>query len=207
MAQAIGQLLNQQKLTASPQPSAISLTGDIKRILDTGIQTEADCRKLQIWADNTKDTVDKATPEQVARHVQFLAATLPSKNTDLETGAMKTTVYLRFLGEYSNAALAYMTQEVCRTMDWFPSVRQCLEILATYRPPVTNRDKALMLVSRWTAERFDAWLQDIKNDTIPQHDIDGAPDRWKRIAEEQCLLRRQEDGTYIVRRKLIGDAA
>lgn len=204
MAQQIGQVLNQPKSMASWQPSAMSVPEDINRILNDGIKTEAECRKLAIWAENTRQVEPKATPDQVAKHVGFLAATLPSKAVDEEGGKMKLAVYIRFLGEYSNDALAYLSEQACRTMDWMPTPHQCLQILKGYRKPVTPRDMAGLLVHKWAAEQFEGWLSQVKAGEITQADIDGAPEKWRRVAAEQCLLRRLDDGTYILRRKANG---
>ena len=100
---------------------------------------------------------------------------------------MRTAVYARILGDYSNAALSYMTQRVCRELDWFPTPRQCLAILADYRAPATRKDKALSICARHTQARFDEWVMALR--TGEPADLDTVPERWLRIAETQGYLR------------------
>lgn len=171
--------------------------------METGIQTEADCRRLSIWADSINGTVPRATPSEIARHIEWLDATLPAKASDEHGGKMKLAVYVRLLGEYSNDALAYLSEQACRTMDWMPTPHQCLEILKGYRAPMTHKATAVMLVNKWAADQFHGWLSRIKAGEIAQADIDGAPEKWRRVAECQSLLRRMDDGSYVLRRKVV----
>ena len=141
-------------------------------------------------------------PAQVARHIEFLAATLPSLAQDFESGAKRMAVYAKILGEFSDNALAYMSREAIRRLDWFPTPHQCLQILAEYRE-TTQREQALRLVHNWASSKFHAWIDGIRADAVSQADIDGAPDQWKRVAAERCILRRMDDGSYTVRRKAL----
>lgn len=160
-----------------------------------------------LWAENSTDRAEYATPQEIARHIDFMHSTLPSRLIDQETGAKRTAVYIRLLSGYSNDALTYMAREVLRTCKWFPTPSECLEILKGYRAPPTVRDQALALCHRWSADKYDAWVASLKAGETDQADIDGAPDRWKRIAVEQCLLRRMDDGRHVLRLRQVAGAA
>jgi hypothetical protein len=201
MAQQIGNIVRLPvRKTASSQ---LFDTSQISQIMRNGIQNDADCRTLKTWAESTSAPRPSSTPAQVARHIEFLATTLPSRAQDFESGAKRMAVYARILGEYSDAALSFMSREACRRLDWFPTPHQCLQILEEYREPSTPQQQALHLVHQWASSKFTSWLDGLKADTLPQADIDAAPDQWKRIAAERCILRRMDDGSYIVRRKAL----
>ena len=169
-------------------------------------ETEAECHALREWAETASDAVPAATPQQMAKHLGFLTATLPSKNIDEDSAKLRFSVYYRILGEYSNAALAYMSRKVCEEYDWFPTPHQCLEILATYRPPVSDKEMALTLCRHFWTEKLENFLDTLKAGTCVQEMIDGVPDQWRRIAAERGYLRRLPDGSYVVRQAVrIGD--
>ena len=154
--------------------------------------TLAECDELRDMALAMPPENVGASPRELARHLNFIEATLPAKNTDQEAGQMRTAVYARILGGYTKEALAYMTERVCRELDWFPTPHQCLEILADYTPPVSRKDKALRICADHTQARFDEWMQALKAGGAP---LEGKPERWLRIATEQGYLR-CIDGKY-----------
>lgn len=153
---------------------------------------------MEAWAETVPHFEPPATAQEIARHLEFLSATLPSRNTDVETAKMRFAVYARMLAGHSNAALAFMAQEACKNFDWFPTPRQCLEILERYVRPASNRDVALHLVHQYRAAKFDEWIDRIPEMTDAE--INAAPDRWKAIADCRMLIRRTDDGSYIKRR-------
>jgi hypothetical protein len=165
-------------------------------------ESEDECRALQAWAETASDRVPTASAEQIARHLEFLAATLPSKNVDEATGKMRFAVYYKILGDYSDHALAYMSRKVCEKHDWFPTPHQCLEILDGYRAPTSDKEYALIHCARFWQQKFDNFLDTLKAGTCVQEMIDTVPDQWRRIATEQGYLRRTPDGSYVVRNRV-----
>lgn len=163
-------------------------------------QTLDECRALEAWALAQSVAEPKATPQQIARHLEFLAATLPSRATDETSAKMRFAVYSRFLMEYSNDALAHMAREACVRFDWFPTPRQCLLILEEWHSPSSSRDIALRQCQTYWQDRHEAWLDLLATGDVAQADIDAVPDQWKRIAVEHGHLRRMADGQYILRR-------
>jgi hypothetical protein len=131
----------------------------------------------------------------MTRHISFMAATLPSKSIDDLSGKMRVAVYHSLLAGHSNEALAYMARRACETLDWFPTPRQCLDLLAEYRPPESPQSAALRLCHDYTHETFDRWLTNMR----AGQPIGDVPDQWKRIAVEQGVLRRLSDGSYVNR--------
>jgi len=151
---------------------------------------------LREWAQNSPSERQPAAPREVlAKHLSFMAAALPSKGLDDISGKMKVAVYASLLGGFSSEALAFMARTACQTHNWFPTPRQCLEIIADYRPPETDQETALRLCQAYTSETFERWIGNV----IDGQPIGDVPDQWKRIAVEQGALRRLSDGSYVSR--------
>ena len=154
---------------------------------------------LKKWADEQSDIVPSASTSEIARHLEFLAATLPSRGVDVETAKMRFAVYSRFLGDFSNDALAYMARRVCEEYDWFPTPRQCLEILREYRPPVSNKEIALSYCHTFWQARFEEFISALDGGLVTPDMLADQPERWKLIAAERGYLRRMDDGSFIIR--------
>lgn len=190
MAQQIGQVINlESHRTALPQRFDTSRMDHLMSLSELSV---GECDELRSIALAMPPEHIPAEPRHLAKQLQFIEATLPSKNTDEQSGQMRTAVYARILGGYTKEALAYMTERVCRELDWFPTPRQCLEILAGYTPPTSRKDKALAICANHTQARFDEWLQGLRAGIS---DLNGKPERWLRIATEQGYLR-CVDGEY-----------
>lgn len=188
-------------MTDSPLPSDRSLV--TKPRISTPPTVE-EIKALKVWADVQDDRPEPASVNQIAKHLSFMAATLPSKATDEDSGKMRVAVYSRLLGDFSNHALAYMARKALETLDWFPTPRQCLEILQGYRPPLTEKDEALQLCHHFWQGRFEDWHTAVRDGTADQATIDNAPKQWRMIAMERGLLRLMPDGSFVLRRKVIG---
>ncbi len=183
----------ENQLTVSPQRFD---TSRMDRLLTLSEMTDSECDELRELALAMPAEHIPVETRELAKQLQFIAATLPSKNTDEQSGQMRTAVYARILGGYTKEALSYMTERVCRELDWFPTPHQCLDILSSYSPPVTRKDRALTICARHTQAKFDEWILALrKGDDV---ELTGKPDRWLRIATEQGLLR-YADGEYAKR--------
>lgn len=154
--------------------------------------TVSECEELRTIALAMPPEHVPCPSRELAKQLQFIAATLPSKNTDEQSGQMRTAVYARILGGYTKEALAYMTERVCRELDWFPTPHQCLTILEDYSPPVTRKDKALRICANHTQARFDEFIEALRK--REQVELTDKPERWLRIATEQGYLRFADDG-------------
>jgi hypothetical protein len=158
--------------------------------------TVAECDELRSMALAMPIENVPVETRELAKQLQFIEATLPSKNTDEQSGQMRTAVYARILGGYTKEALSYMTERVCKELDWFPTPRQCLEILERYTPPPSKKDKALRICLNHATERFDDFIS--KLHCSEPVELSDKPERWLRIAVERGYLR-FADGEYIIR--------
>lgn len=181
------------RLTGSSQPSDLS---KIEKPLIRMPETAGECATLHHWAVSTPIERDPpAAANQIARHLEYLAAALPARATDEETGARKAAVYTSFLQEYSNSALAHMARRACETLDWFPTPRQCLDLVAEYRNPESDQERALFLCHSFTQLSFEEWIRALTGDGPA---IGNVPDQWKRIAVERGFLR-FANGDFVIR--------
>jgi hypothetical protein len=168
-------------------------------------ETEDECRALEAWAKSTTSDPARASIEQISRHLEFLAATLPSKNVDEHTGKLRFAVYYRMLGGYSDAALSFMSRKVCEQFDWFPTPHQCLEILSEYRAPTSPQGLALSYCAQFWNGKLDDFLSALSDRRCTEEMVDAVPDRWRRIATEQGYLR-WDEGKHVIRKPYLMDA-
>lgn len=170
--------------------------------------TATEAYALQAWAESVDDRPRPASMLQITKHLTFMAATLPSKNLDEESGKMRVAVYSSILRDYSNEAIAYMARRACQQLDWFPTPRQCLELIGGYRPPVTEKDEALMLCHNYWHGKFDEFMDYLKAGGATQEMVDAVPRRWRLIAMERGYLRHLPDGDrFVIRDQRIGVSA
>lgn len=151
------------------------------------------------WAETQSPRPEPATESQISRHLSFIAATLPSKNQDEESGQQRVTVYATLLRGYSNGAMAFMARRACATLDWFPTPRQCIDILNQYREPPTDRDLALSYCHSFGQAQFEAFLASFEARQATNTTIAAVPEQWRRIAMERGYLRLMPDGGFIIR--------
>ena len=182
-----GNIVQFRGRTASPQHSAKCV---VKRPT-----TEAEYRELLAFASSPAPEPEPATTEQLSRHLEFMAAVLPSKGVDADTGRKRSAVYAAILGDRTNAALAFMARRACETLDWMPTPRQCLEILRDYIPPADARSTALRLCQDYQHDRFETWAENVR----AGQPIGDVPDQWLRIGIEQGFLRRLDDDSVVSR--------
>jgi hypothetical protein len=161
---------------------------------------EAD--RLKEWALAQPVEVEPATVSELSKHLSFIAATLPSKNQDEESGRQRVAVYARLLQGFSNHALAFMSRRVCETLDWFPTPRQCLDILNQYRPPSTERELALSYVHTFGQKQFEDFIASFGRGMASDASVAAVPEQWRRIAMERGFLRLMPDGSFIIREAL-----
>jgi len=164
------------------------------RVVDQATGSGTRSERREISSAQTTRIEPNANGRYVVNRIEYLEATLPTRSTDRKAGQQRTAVYIKFLSGYSRDALTWMTDEVFKRHDWFPTVRQCLEILGEYVEPVEHRDDTLIEAQSRQAA-FETWFANI-SDGQPIGDVE---DRWIRIAIERGPIRRLEDGSLVLR--------
>ncbi|WP_310530702.1 hypothetical protein [Novosphingobium sp.] len=124
------------------------------------------------------------------------------RRADDTGGMLRLKLYQRKLGGYSNDALSFLTSKALEQCHWFPTIAECLNILAGFpnREVATDRrDTAKVLIRREANARMDDDLGLLKNRRMSQEQIDALPEFTKRVATERCTLWACKDGTHIAR--------
>jgi hypothetical protein len=148
------------------------------------------------WAiANPAPRAPAASPDQLAKHLRFMDAALPSRDVSTDSAKMRFAVYTSLLGSYSNDALAFMSREACQTLQWFPTVHQCLSILNGYRAPATQQATVLLECNRFLQSAMETWLDNL----AAGQPIGDVPQKWIEIAITRNLLRRLKDGSIMTR--------
>lgn len=158
-------------------------------------ETLADCRAIAEWASATMPAVAAAAPGRILKRLEYLDAMLPRRNQDEQAGELRTTAYVTMLSGQPDEALAFMVREACRLYNWFPTIKQLLDILADYRPPVSEQAQALIECDRFAEQAFALWMGNL----AAGRPIGEVPEQWMRIAVERGHMRRLDDGTFVSR--------
>lgn len=126
---------------------------------------------------------------------------LPSRPDDEIGAKLRISLYRRHFGHLPREQINFLAEQATLTCRFFPTPVECAEIIARWKrgdDAIRARDFAR---SRFRSElqfRFDEVMQRLSERALPQVEIDGLPDRVKRIAEERGYLR-FVDGEFVVR--------
>ena len=184
--------------TTSSTPAETSLT--LKPLIRLPTTVE-ECRSLKEWAETQATDVIPVTSEQLAKHLAFMAAALPSKVVDKQTAQMRVAVYLKILGKFSNAAIAFMARRACETLEWFPTPSQCLAILDMHIGAPGDKQQALHFCQQFWQQRHEAFLASLEAGDATDAQVAEVPEQWRKIAVEKGYLRRLDDGSYVIRQR------
>lgn len=128
--------------------------------------------------------------------------TLPRKNDDEKTGEERTKIYARMLGSNPVEAIDFLMETAFKECRWFPTVAECLDILARWKrndEPMQAHLLAKTICQRERQVRFDALMGRLARRELDQNEIDALPDRIKEMAEVRAYLWRCDCGCYVAR--------
>lgn len=183
-------------VTIETGSSALSTTSST-RLNDQQLAVMEDLANLPLAAPTPCSAIDFA---KLMRSLSIL----PSRADDEDTGKLRLGIYHRMMGHYPRDAIAYMAEAVMAKYDWFPTPRQCLEILAEWRDTaaVEHKHRTTMAASAVRQEK-QARLGDIMGDldrrALDQAAIDALPIQMRVIGAERGFLRLHDDGVYRAR--------
>lgn len=129
-------------------------------------------------------------------------ATLARRASDDDKGELLVAIYRRMLGHYPRDALAFMVETAIVECDWFPSVKQCLEILSRWKRndgDVQSRSRAAVIVREEHRARFDEIMGALERREIDDNELGTLSIRMLKIAAERGYVRLNDDGFYRVR--------
>lgn len=124
---------------------------------------------------------------------------MPRKADDHVTAVLRDELYARKLAQHPRDALSFMVSEALDTCDWFPTIKQCTEILARW----SRNDEALAVQReaelrgrRERQLRHDETMDALSRGDLDQDEIDAMSRRTKLIAAEHCYLWHDGDGGF-----------
>jgi hypothetical protein len=179
---------------------------EVDLLIETGVRSEEQAIQLHNWVSSasTSGQPARATVEQIEKALGFMTSSLPGKATDADTGRKRVAVYVRLLQDFTPEAIKYLTEVSIRTLEWFPTPRQCLTILESFNDHHANRlHKARTALRAFTDGQFQIFTGRLEAGEVPQSWLDEQPEQWCRIAVERGLLRRLDDGSFIQRKAAI----
>lgn len=129
-------------------------------------------------------------------------STMARRADDEATGKLRLAILRRVIGHHPREAIAYMVEKAITTLEWFPSPKQCLDILAGWKrsdEAVQRHASAIRLVRAERQARFDDIMHALEQRQLDQAAIDALPDKIRSIAAERGFLRLHDDGVYRAR--------
>lgn len=179
-------------------------TGSSEPSTTTSLSIRLDDHRLQqltIIAESPLPTPLPCDAEEFAKLMRTLA-TMNSRADDDDTGKLRLAVLRRVIGHYPREAVAFMVEQAITTLDWFPTPKQCLDILAGWKrndEPAQRKASAIKMVRAERRARFDEVMRTLERREYAQAAIDALPAQIRSIAAERGFLRLHDDGVYRAR--------
>lgn len=143
---------------------------------------------------------EPASDEHFAKCLKVLSRSLPRRKADEQDGDLWLKTYRRMLNNLPAEQLNFIAAECMRRLDWFPTVKQMLDIGKEWRGVEQAERIPAIAASRSERERF-ARLQEIrrrlKDEVVEQAWIDALLPGQRVTLETEGLLRLDtETGGY-----------
>ena len=146
------------------------------------------------------------SPERFAAFLRSLAI-LPRRGDDDVTGEHRAKLYAKTLGHLPADAIGFLTRRALETCRWFPTIAECLEIVAHWRRADADTDVRASAWRRAETERAarldelaDRLRAAIRGEAeVGQAEINALPERIKHRLDAMMLLWRLPSGRYAIR--------
>ena len=193
MAIQIGMVPASTSATVLPKPLIDDL--DLTTLPD---RLDNDLLK-RVWAIAT-DPLPALSPcdhQQLSQALRMMLAVLPRRSADEISGELFVVAYQRELAAWPNEAVESLCRESIRSCQWFPTVAECLAILAGWRrdDETTRRcAQAAALARREHNQRHDERFQIETACQLTQADVDALSERMVSIGLGCGALIRDGEG-------------
>lgn len=127
---------------------------------------------------------------------------LPRRADDDLKGELRAAIYQRMLGHFPAEAIKFLTEHALAELEWFPSPKQCLDILSRWKrndEPLHRRAMAQRMVSAERTARFNELMSALDRRELDQAAIDALPPMVRAIGIERGFLRLHDDGVVRAR--------
>ena len=205
-ARALGQCLpafGPSEITATDSSARLTVTLDLTQLANLPArldeETMGQLRAILACPEPPVEHCDGKVFGQVMRSLSIL----PRKADDEITGELRVHLYRRMLGTYPTAVISFLCEEVLRRCKWFPSIAECIEIIADFPGGLTDLAKGKAIAAARirfeTQARFEEAMAKLKARAMPQADIDAMPLFWRQAGETSGFLKVEPDGRYVAR--------
>lgn len=93
---------------------------------------DATLARVESIANSPLPALPSCDNYHLGQSLRMMIAVLPRKQADELSGELFVAAYERQLGHYPEPAISFLCDEAIRTCRWFPTVAECLEILAQW---------------------------------------------------------------------------
>lgn len=133
-----------------------------------------------------------------------MAAALPRRAADDVSAELISAAYQRKLGHLSKGAISFLVDQALDRCHWFPTIAECLEIVAAWERD--DRDYLTIMNARsrlrhHQQEEMESAMRRLRDEQTSPDEIALLPDQWHRIAEARGYLR-WDNGRYVQRPRL-----
>lgn len=202
LAQATGETVSCKPATATlllPDPAQQALW-TAERLDDQQIATLRDTANLPL-------PVRVQCPDGRFAEAMRSLTILPRKADDKVTGDLRLKLYRWQLREFSEGDINFLVKEALASCKFFPTPAECLAIIGRRDGPVEraqrNQAAAQGRIRREMQQRYLDWLMRLRRGDMMQSEVDAAPERWCAVGETQGLLRKDDDGRFVLRAKAV----
>jgi len=149
--------------------------------------------------------VDEPVPEQILcdqgtaeRAIKGMMSVLPRQSKDGAAGPLMVETYVRKLTRQPRGAVEFLWSRSVDTLRWFPTVAECLEIIAQWSPPATDLARVKSIadsrIRRERELRFADICAAVVRGEMTVDAVSALPDQVKRILDARNLIRMGRDG-------------
>lgn len=200
MAELLPGIVDRTGETDSPERStALAASISLKNLPSRLDDRTLEMVRLVAHAPALRD--EPCSPEHFAKCLRSMDL-LPRRADDGLSGELRYKLYRAKLGHLHAAALSHLASAALDRCDWFPTIAECLRIIAEW-PQVgvgaERRKQAAYLVRRELMHRLDEDVARLAKRDMSQAEIDAMPEQAKRVASEKGFLWAWPDGRFTVR--------
>lgn len=130
-------------------------------------------------------------------------STMPRRADDDLSGELRLAHFKRDFGHYPRAAITFLHDTVRRECTFYPSPKECFEILDRWQRndgAYKARELARQRVANERMARHADAMKSLEQRSLSQTEIDALPTNWKLQAVERGCLWRWPDGRFTVRK-------
>lgn len=164
--------------------------------------TDTELARLERVAAAPLPTLPPCDARHFDQCLRIMIAALPRQSSDELGGELLVAAYRRKLGHMPTDQINFVTDKALERCRWFPTIMECLEIAMTWQrndDALRQQQNAVASIGCEKQARMDEAMTAMEAGTISQPEIDALPPRWQSIAETRSLLRRLDDGSYVLR--------